>query len=214
MSGRRPESFPPFRVSRLRSLWVAAFFLALIFAPFAACAEEEEQPELSDPCPAIMEMMAGKTPDDLSMVQADIDRYTLCARRAELLKKLNEISVENEKAVKDSMGFGGALSSNPGMTLGSAPVLPPTPPLPPLAPMPGEPGGVPAGFGGDDGNWKILEVFGAAGNLQAKIAKGDGAVARVKAGSSLPGGGTVAAITPVRVVIRDSGGETELSWRE
>lgn len=210
MPGHRPDPDVP-RYPRFSGCLLSAAMLFCVFL-FAKAVPAQAQ-SVDDPCPALEDILSGKTPDDLSLVQADIDRYTLCAKRAELLKKLNELTVENEKAVG-----GGAGVQNPGMTLGKGtpkavfpPIVPVVniPPVAPVAPVDGE--DVPAE---DDGSWKIVEIFGVSGKLQAKLTKSDGSVARVKAGTALSDGGSVVAITPVHVTIRNADGETELSWKE
>lgn len=187
----------------------AAFFCGVLFVTAAPAQAQSAD----DPCPALEDILAGKTPDDLSLVQADIDRYTLCAKRAELLKKLNELTVENENAVNRGMG-----SPNPGMTLGKGTPKTVSPPVVPAVKIPSVAPVVPVEEGdveeADDGSWKIVEIFGVSGKLQAKLTKSDGSVARVKAGTELPDGGNVVAITPVHVTIHNTDGETELSWKE
>lgn len=204
MSGRHPDGCSAPRSASWRK-WVALSILA-----YACCAlPARAHAQIADPCPSSMTGLAGKTPDDLSIVQADIDRYTLCAKRAELLKKLNELAVENDLALKNSAGL-----KNPGMVLGATVDAPPAGPDAPLIPASTGEDSESASEAVDDGRWKIVEIFGAAGKLQAKLSKADGAVARVKAGSVLPGGGKVVAITPVRVTLQEAGGESELAWRE
>lgn len=210
MPGHRPDPVVPHHPGFSGHLFMAAAF----FCGFLFVATTPAQAQSADdPCPALEDILAGKTPDDLSLVQADIDRYTLCAKRAELLKRLNELTVENEKAVNRGMG-----DQNPGMTLGkgvpktvSPPVVPAVK-IPPVAPI------VPVEENEDqeidDGRWKIVEIFGVSGKLQAKLTKSDRSVARVKAGTELPDGGRVVAITPVHVTIHNADGETELSWKE
>lgn len=211
MPGQRPESVV---LRRFLSLCLFAGAVSCVFSSVLAFAQtvdpksipgQVQLQESEDPCPTVKDIFSGKTPDDLSLVQADIDRYTLCAKRAELLKKLNELTTENEKAVNQS----GA--SNPGMVLDPASL--PKIPSPPVAPPPLAPFAA-VSVPEDDGNWRIVEIFGASGNLQAKLVKSDGSVARVKAGSDLSDGGKVIAITPIHVTIRGSSGETELSWQE
>lgn len=207
MPGHLPDTLVP-RQSRLAalSLLAATFFCAFLFTGPAAAQTQDSD----DPCPALEDILAGKTPDDLSLVQADIDRYTLCAKRAELLKKLNEITVENEAAVNNGAG-----NTNPGMML-APPGTAPMPAVPAMPPLPA--GAVPAQGGAplptDDGNWKIVEIFGASGKLQAKLEKSDGSVARAKAGTELPDGAKVVAITSVHVTVHNADGDTELSWKE
>lgn len=205
MSGHLPDKMS-YLLFLKGLLWLrvgaCAILVFLAFIPVLARAQ------VTDPCPALIQVMSNKTPDDLSLVQADIDRYTLCAKRAELLKKLNELAIENDLALKASTGL-----SNPGMVLGGGP---PKPPAPGVALVPPDTATMTDSEVSeeDDGQWKIVEIFGSAGQLQAKLAKSDGSVARIKAGSSLPDGEKIISITPVRVTLHGDGGETELSWRE
>ncbi len=206
MSGRHPDpNIPPHKRPLSHMLpGMVAIALCLVMVPFFS-ASAQIKSATDDPCPSLEEILSRKTPDDLSLVQADIDRYTLCAKRAELLKQLNEISTENEKTL------GATSPQNPGMMLPGAgqaiAALPPEPQTPPPALQP-------ASMPMDDGNWKIREIFGSSGNLQAKLAKSDGNVVQVKAGAKLPDGSHVLVITPLHVTLRSAAGETDLSWQE
>ena len=59
----------------------------------AADAAKNDNTPAKDPCPA--PTAASATPDDLAKVQEDIDRFTLCVERAQLLERLNESVLKN-----------------------------------------------------------------------------------------------------------------------
>lgn len=173
---------------------------AAIFAAFPARAQTAE-----DPCPAPM-FSQESAPDDLTKVQADIDRYTLCIERAELLQRLNKLTSENSQTAL------GVTPLNPGMMLekghrGQASAPPPSP-------APSETA-APANPGGQEGGWSIVEIFGGADDLRARLREGkEGGFLRVRAGDSLPDGSKVAKITPTRVILANGGKAIELEWLE
>ena len=172
-----------------------------------ALAGKARSQDLPDPCPVPSAALA-ETPDDLAKVQADIDRFNLCVERAQLLKRLNELAVENEKAAVAPS------RNNPGMRL-DADRLPdtagslPRSPVTPLAPLPTT--GGPKGPGDD---WTIVEVFGATGSLTAKLVRQDGAVQYASQGAVLPDGRRITVITSTSVILEKDGKTTELQWLE
>ncbi|MBU6235863.1 MAG: hypothetical protein KGQ41_08460, partial [Alphaproteobacteria bacterium] len=80
----------------------------------AAPQPEQPQPEPMrtarpagfDPCPAPQEAV-NASPDDLAKVQEDIDRFTLCVARAQLLERLNETAKDTDVAIDSALGLGG-----------------------------------------------------------------------------------------------------------
>ena len=176
--------------------------------PFA---HAQSSADREDPCPEANTALS-QTPDDLSTVQADIDRFTLCVERAQLLRRLNDLATENEESLL------GLSPQNPGFSLGGDPVLDTLPtfdreavlnPNANAAPVP-DPGRVDI----DQDGWVILSVFGAGQNLSAKIAKSDGTLAQVKAGDLLPDGARVKSVSSTAVVLNVEGSEQSLDWLE
>lgn len=184
----------------------------LVFpGPLAFAQELPAAPQ--DPCPlpsaAVME-----TPDDLAKVQADIDRFTLCMERAQLLQRLNELALENQEAL---MGYS---PDNPGMKLDKKPADLPdfkkpaaAESSPPALPVLG--GAMPKTEEPPAVGWTVVSVFGSGGNLQARISSPEGSIEQVRTGDTLSDGSTVKTISVGRVVITDkSGKDTTLGWQE
>lgn len=166
----------------------------------------------ADPCPMPSDELA-RAPDDLAKVQADIDRYTLCMERAQLLQRLNDVAMENQEKLNQSSGVG---SGNPGMQLGgtNAPSMDDiraqimgsvndqliegtadTQPAPPSS-----------------DEWMIIRVLGASGGLSAQLSKSDGTLARVRAGDTLPDGSSVNSVSATSVTITQDGTRKDLRW--
>jgi len=59
---------------------------------------------VGDPCPSTSKALAS-SPDDLAKVQEEIDRFTLCVQRAQLLERLNEGTLKNESVYDASLGL-------------------------------------------------------------------------------------------------------------
>lgn len=182
-----------------------AFTLALAFfaAPFSAAFAQE-----GDPCPEIGQALS-QAPDDLSKIQMDIDRFTLCVERAQLLKRLNDLATENEEALL------GLPSDNPGLKLGTGQQNPPLPtfdraPIPVEIPVPEEEPPLPI----PENKWVIINIFGAGNSLSAKLIRSDRTLAQVKIGDALPDGVRVSAITPTSVTVEGEEGIEQLDWFE
>jgi type IV pilus biogenesis protein PilP len=186
---------------------VMLLVLALAFMPARPAAAQE-----GDPCPEIGQALS-QAPDDLSKIQMDIDRFTLCVERAQLLKRLNDLATENEEALL------GLPSDNPGLQLGTEPQNPPLPtfdrsainPAPQEEPLPEveePPLPIP------ENKWVIVNIFGAGQTLSAKLIRADRTLAQVKPGDSLPDGARVNAITPTSVTLQTEDGEEQLDWLE
>lgn len=185
--------------------------LALLLWPSLAYAQAQGQDIICPDAPTALR----QAPDDLSKVQADIDRFTLCLERAQLLKRLNDLAVENDEALQNasmsaSTGFGldagtQAVDFNPfdiNDVLGVDDALIP-------AENSGEEEMV---FGTED--WVVLSVFGTGQDLSAKLAKSDGNFAQVKTGQALPDGSEVLSITTDGVKVREGGENRTLYWHE
>lgn len=165
-----------------------------------------------DPCPMPSDELA-RAPDDLAKVQADIDRYTLCMERAQLLQRLNDVAMENQEKLNQSSGVG---SSNPGMQLGgtNAPSMEDM-----RAQIMGsvnsqllEGGGAQQPAPPSSDEWMIIRVLGASGGLSAQIGKTDGTLARVREGDTLPDGSSVNSVSATSVSITQDGKRKELRW--
>ena len=193
--------------------------LAVSFPASEVFAQEE------DLCP-LPSSAISQAPDDLSKVQADIDRFTLCVERAQLLGRLNDLALENQESISalvqgtsdeilapvfnDSnipdfsvTSQDPVFSAPPTDTVGGfAPDIPPAPVFdpPPAAPV---------------ASYIVTNVFGSAGSLQAKIVGDSDYNAQVRIGDSLPDGSTIESISATEVVIKnESGDQTVLDWQE
>lgn len=184
-----------------------------------------------DPCPMPRDAIAS-SPDDLAKVQEEIDRFTLCVARAQLLERLNETSSKSEGAIDSALGLGGAI---PGMPNAQQNGLAPLPAsalagadVSPLdgnsAPVPDGSSAAPAAATAVPATasvaiepaqspWTIREIYGAGADIQAKLVSPEGDEVRVREGTKLRDGkGTVVRITPSVVTVR-SGSETkDLDW--
>jgi len=72
--------------------------------------EAEKKPAMQngqlvgDPCPSPSKALAS-SPDDLAKVQEEIDRFTLCVQRAQLLERLNESTLKSDNVYDASLGL-------------------------------------------------------------------------------------------------------------
>ena len=167
-----------------------------------------------DPCPLPSAEMA-QAPDDLAKIQSDIDRYTLCMERAQLLQRLNDVAMENQEKLNAANGVlpAGMGESNPGMQLDAMPSfaqqrdamlasvnegdlnVPPPPPA-------------------DDKTWYIVKIMGGGANLTAQLSKADGPLAQGRTGDTLSDGARVESVSATSVTLMQDGESKTLSWRE
>ncbi|NBX66760.1 MAG: type IV pilus biogenesis protein PilP [Proteobacteria bacterium] len=181
-----------------------------------------------DPCPAPKDAIMS-SPDDLAKVQEEIDRFTLCVQRAQLLERLNETALKSEMATDAALGLGGSIPGIPNpQETGLAP-------LPASALAGADVSPTSDSKAGDDvpeadseseaaaaapvveeaapAPWTIKEVYGSGADMKAKLISPDGDETRVGEGAKLPGGkGSVVRITPSSVTIRIDGDTKDLSW--
>lgn len=181
-----------------------------------------------DPCPAPAAAI-NSSPDDLAKVQEDIDRFTLCVARAQLLERLNETALKSDGAVDAALGL-----SIPGV---------PNPQKNGLAPLPADAlGGADvspltvtedskSGAAADNDEpvismdtdieqttpkpaaWVISEIYGSGANIQATLISPEGDEMRVREGTKLRNStSTVVRITPAVVTIRHGSDTRDLDW--
>lgn len=195
----------------------------------------------TDPCPLPKET-ASSSPDDLAKVQEEIDRFTLCVQRAQLLERLNDSAIKNQMSDDVALGY-----TPPPMQGGSGPNMMPglagaqragvggmgLSPLPAnalggidVAPRNSGSAAVPKSIGAatqvseDDEpakpeiakEWTIHEVSAAGGEMQAKLLSPEGDEVKAKSGMKLPDGKVVVRITPTGVSLRDAKGVKALEW--
>lgn len=171
-----------------------------------------------DPCPNLRGAME-QSPDDLSKVQSDIDRFTLCVQRAQLLERLNESAIKSVEQTDAALGLGSL--NGMGGVLPTGPVA--MPPLPsgalggadvtPVATETTEPAqDAEPIIKAPEPAWLIREVFGPAVNMEARLLSPEGDEVKVKKGTRLPDASVVMSITPEGVTLRSAKGVKTLEW--
>lgn len=157
-------------------------------------------------CPEPMDALS-QVPGQLEELQADIDRYTLCLNRAELLMKLEDLKNQNREKQMAGPGGPGTLPSlsppplNTAQTqelLGADATAEDAPP-PAAAPVP------------QDG-YTIKEVRGAGNALTARLVTPSGTVEQVQQGDRLDDGSEVTSVSATQVIITKDGKTDRLSW--
>lgn len=217
---------------------------ALLQTPASALPAAAPQPQAyqntgggtpsGDPCPAPQGALAD-TPDDLAKVQEEIDRFSLCVQRAQLLERLNESAMKNQETNDRALGYMPMPAGLPGIPGAQGPAG--------LAPLPA------AALAGADVSpaaaataaseaadaaaaaaevaetvakeeeekksavWTIREIFGSGSEMQARLVSPEGDEVKAHNGMKLPDGKTVVVrITPAGVTVRDSSGAKTLQW--
>lgn len=188
-----------------------------------AASQEDETPAPAsagsavDPCPD-PETAVRSSPDDLAKVQEDIDRFTLCVQRAQLLERFNESVSKNVDSVDQALGYGGA-SAVPGLP--GAQQNGGLAPLPPSALAGADVSPVAAGAEEGDAQaapaapagWTISQIYGSGADVHAILLSPEGDEVRVATGSKLPDdGGVVSSISTTGVSVRVEGKSKALEW--
>lgn len=150
-----------------------------------------------------------QVPSEMDELQADIDRYTLCLNRAELLLKLNDLKNQNQDASVDAMSLPGSLTPTPLSAQQTAELM----------------GGGAAGAAGTEGGlsalasntppvtgYGIRDIRGVGGMLTARLQSADGNFEQVKIGDRLTDGSEVTSITTTQVTISKDGSVKRLDW--
>lgn len=154
-----------------------------------------------------------QTPDDLAGVQADIERFALCLKRAELLKSLNELAQKNTDSLIGMNSIEAMVQDQLARE------------LPPLAPNAlsveesfarslANPDGDIAEEESEDKRtpWLINDIYGVSSNLSARITSKEGDVANVRQGDILPDGMKVISITQTGITIDNANEKIALGW--
>lgn len=194
------------------SRYVIVTLFALLLVANAVNAQDILCPEPSS--------IATTAPADLAQVQGDIDRLTLCVKRAQLLSTLDKAIEEREKA-KDNVNNqqGGMLDTLKPISPSAKDVssvmdkqkievrnMPKDSPLEAMGTSNNE-------TSSDKiQDWKIRRIWGAKGKTKAQLVQDNGVVATVVKDDILPDGYVVVALSTVGVTIRKDGKSKDLSW--
>lgn len=173
------------------------------------------------PCPDPDEL-ASAVPSDMSTVQGDIDRLTLCVERANLIQQLDEMVKKREEMLNPSAKGGGnqfdrqsdrssrlqqirrdqiddipkidQTALNNDTVNGDTSKGDSKPPL-------------------ESQQWSVIEIQGSGGGLTARLESENGNIIMVSAGDRLPTGQVVSDISiNSGVAVRDDGGLVDLPW--
>lgn len=146
--------------------------VALIFSFIGI--EKSHAQAIGDPLCPEPKISSRQSPSDLANIQSDIERFTLCIERAELLNRLNRLVEENDALMGLTFG-GGQASAQPPAAPTNAPTA--TTPLPDVNMS----DSVNARQGqneeteedSEDNIWVIEEIFGVSSDLQARLTNAD-----------------------------------------
>jgi hypothetical protein len=196
---------------------VSCFYPTFIFLLLLAFAGPVMAQRGNAPCPDPQEM-ASAVPSDMSTVQGDIDRLTLCVERANLIQQLNSLIMQREELLNPSTEEEDKTSRANRSTqrqplpqirredLNNVPKIPET-----AIKQEGQSNNSESGNGVDD--WFIVDIRGAGGQLTAQLKKENGQMMMVSTGDKLPSGQTVQNISitdGVEVIIE--GDRRNLPW--
>jgi type IV pilus biogenesis protein PilP len=168
-----------------------------------------------DPCPT-PENAIKTSPNDLAKVQEEIDRYTLCSERAQMLERYNESASKYNETIDGALGYqtapnNGVLGLPEAQRNGLAPL--PASALTDNTAADDPSTNVDAAQAPKNTEWTISQVYGSSNNLQAKLKSPDGDEIKVRLGSQLPDdAGTVLSITKSNVTIGDRKNSKKLEW--
>ncbi len=166
-----------------------------------------------DLCPQPTEAL-NAVPANIDQLQADIDRFTLCLNRAELLLKLEDLKNQNKTDMASANGMDLPIEPTPltdqqtGQLLGADPSGVPAAPTSVLS----TPNALPAKEEAPKDAYVIREVRGLSGVLVARLQSTDGNYEQVKIGDKLADGSEVTAITTTQVTVQKGGTVKRLGW--
>lgn len=190
------------------------------------------QQQSSDPCPSPQRALS-QAPDDLAKIQEDIDRFTLCVERAQLLERLNSLVEKNIETIDSVLLAPSALPALPvdestgGFPGSSSNVMPvneadlgpsdnssfPGEASTSSSSFPGSSDGSPAAAEEEQGpQWNIREIYGTGRALQARLISTEGKIQRVKQGDILSDESRVIEVSKTRVKIKKDKEVIDLEW--
>ncbi len=138
-------------------------------------------------------------PSGPAEIQADIDRFTLCLDRAEILLKLDELSSRGDELAGNNMGDLGL----------------------PITPTPLTSAQTEELLLGDGSNmapqvqladYTVIAISGASGDLNARLNTPDGDIQTVRVNDSLEDGTSITSISSTQVAARKDGKTRILKW--
>ena len=153
-----------------------------------------------------------QSPSDLANIQSDIERFTLCIERAELLNRLNRLVEENDELM--GLTFGGAVQAvtQPPAAPRNAPTA--TTPLPDLGMAGSDLNGEEEVEDEKDYIWVIEEIYGISSDLKARLTNADSEIANVREGDVLSDGYRVEKIRGTTITLSKEGEALILNWIE
>jgi len=158
-----------------------------------------------------------ETPDDLSKIQSDITRYTLCVQRAQLLQRLNELTVENIDTI-DSAISEMAETSFPQIDMQEIQEMfsqnfSYTPPNPVTGSDNAQSNSILPNMMQRANEWKIKDISGNRNSLTAILMDENDEILRVKSGDTLPNkGGKIKNVGTTGVVVIKGKQNINLKW--
>lgn len=161
----------------------------------------------------------GKSSDlsvgNVSDLQFDIDRLSLCVQRARLLQQIDEIVKQREDLRMQPFGVtGNSAAMNNNVMIPPMPMPPDLPSMPKTSAVPAQPimaaAPVPAMTASD---WKIQRIWGQGDTMQAQLAKDD-MIANVKLNDILPSGERVSVLSARGVTLDNGKTAHPLNWLE
>lgn len=203
------------------------FVLIAVATPVYAADDTKKEEESGDTLCPDTDVMKKAAPGDISGVQADIERLNLCVERAKLLKQLDDVAVQREKALEKIKNPESSLSTGLGAGGNGIPLLPISqlPPLagdkPPAALKPGQTHITNAvGNAFDQASlrapeWQVRKIWGQGPGTRAQIVdSATQTILNVVKGDPLPDGGVVETISVKGVAVSRNGKITDLSWEQ
>lgn len=172
---------------------------SMVAIPVTAPQTTDEQSWELCPNPA---QALSDVPASAERLQADIDKYTLCLNRAQLLVQLEELRNKGDTPV-DAMslpGAGAPIPLTPEQTdalLGDSETSAAKNDAPETSLFP-----------------TVQDISGVNGQLVARVTTPDGDIETVRTGDTLSDGAQVTSITATQVIVRQDGKTTRLEWSQ
>lgn len=203
----------------MMTLWLRIFAGILILVGFASPVQAQQSASADNNwelCPQPLTAL-NDVPATEEQLQADIDRYTLCVNRAQLLLELESLQAETTQGRIDAM----ALPTAGGGVAVPAPLTPDqanellNADAPPVTSTNTDGLGMnsPAAQEPTSPEIIVTDIKGTGGQLVATLRAPNGDVDTGKEGDTLIDGSTITSISTTQVMVRTKDGKTErLEW--